>query len=141
MKRTLALMAATALLALSLAGCGDMADRTDDYDTAPGGTTATDTMRSDNGVAGTGTTNGAASNADTATGGLGSVTGAVNASYGSARYGAADRYAASPNGYVPTRPETDAAADARYALMLENGRVHDTDGFLLDGENTNWRTF
>ena len=27
---------------------------------------------------------------------------------------------------------------ATWAQMLENGRVHDRDGFLLDGENTTW---
>lgn len=30
--------------------------------------------------------------------------------------------------------KADEAA-ARYRQMLENGRVHDRDGFLLDGEN------
>ncbi|MBQ3548550.1 MAG: hypothetical protein IJA33_01585 [Oscillospiraceae bacterium] len=27
---------------------------------------------------------------------------------------------------------------ATWQQMLENGRVHDRDGFLLDGENTTW---
>lgn len=27
---------------------------------------------------------------------------------------------------------------ATWQQMLENGRVHDSDGFLLDGENTTW---
>lgn len=30
--------------------------------------------------------------------------------------------------------------DARYQQMLENGRVHDSDGFLRDGENTSYNT-
>lgn len=30
--------------------------------------------------------------------------------------------------------------DLRYRQMLSNGRVHDTDGFLLDGENTHYNT-
>lgn len=30
--------------------------------------------------------------------------------------------------------------DLRYQQMLENGRVHDTDGFLLDGENASYQT-
>ena len=29
----------------------------------------------------------------------------------------------------------------RYARMLENARVHDSDGFLLDGENASYRTY
>ena len=31
--------------------------------------------------------------------------------------------------------------DVRYRLMLENARVHDRDGFLLDGENAHYNTF
>ena len=31
--------------------------------------------------------------------------------------------------------------ELRYRLMLENARVHDTDGFLLDGENAHYNTF
>ena len=30
--------------------------------------------------------------------------------------------------------------DLRYRQMLSNGRVHDTDGFLFDGENTHYNT-
>ena len=30
--------------------------------------------------------------------------------------------------------------DVRYRQMLSNGRVHDTDGFLFDGENTHYNT-
>ena len=31
--------------------------------------------------------------------------------------------------------------ELRYRLMLENAHVHDTDGFLLDGENAHYNTF
>lgn len=189
MKRTLAITAATALLALSLAGCGDMSDRTDGYDSANGygttnGTTATDTMHNNDGTTGTGMTSGAAANnatanggTDTANNGLGSVTGAVNRGYGSANYGGyatsgnyasngnyaisgnytgteghrnASTYTATNNGGLTSGnvDYTDDAAVRRaalagdnYARMLENGRVHDTDGFLLDGENAHYHTF
>ena len=30
--------------------------------------------------------------------------------------------------------------DLRYRQMISNGRVHDTDGFLFDGENTHYNT-
>ena len=30
--------------------------------------------------------------------------------------------------------------DLRYRQMLSNGRVHDADGFLFDGENTHYNT-
>lgn len=180
MKRTLAITAVTALLALSLAGCGDMTDRADGYDSTNGygtanGTSATDTMHNNDGMTGTGTTGGATANTDTVNGGtdsvnngLGSVTGAVNRGY--ANYGgyAANGSNASGNRYTGTvgRAGTNAytatnnggltgsvdysddaavrrAAKAgdNYARMLENGRVHDQDGFLLDGENAHYRTF
>ena len=172
MKRTLAITATTAMLALSLAGCG--AERNGDIDLLPyfdgggagTGTTATDTMRN-----GTNSTNGTGTNAGaSANGGLNNVTGAVNrgtnnaTQYGSARYGATSRdyarnsatygvggpnsnvYSATNNGGLvgsdATVNEKDAAGFAdRYALMLANGRVHDADGFLLDGENSSYRTF
>ena len=144
MKRTLAITAATALLALSLAGCGDMADRPADGGAAAGGTTATDTMHNDGaGQSGTGTTGGASAN----NGGLGSVTGAARYGANGSAYGPTgwSAYTARNNGgwmggAVPAEQDAQASAD-RYALMLENGRVHDTDGFLLDGENTSWRTY
>ena len=182
MKRTLAITATTAMLALSLAGCG--AERNGDVDLLPDfdgtngeyGTTATDTMQNGtNSTNGTGAYGGATANTNTANNGLGSVTGAVNrgTQYGSARYGGATSgnyagsnavnnagynathgiggpnssvYAATNNGgwtgANATASEKDAAAMAdRYALMLENGRVHDTDGYLLDGENSSYRTF
>ena len=33
-----------------------------------------------------------------------------------------------------------AKSDLRYRQMLSNGRVHDADGFLFDGENTHYNT-
>ena len=162
MKRTLAITASAAMLALSLAGCGAErnggADSLPDFDGTNGGfgTTATDTMRNDGGTTGTGTTGtgttgGATANANTANNGantadtgLGGVTGAVNRAYG--RYGVTQSGRAAKD--VPDSAwNTDAswnpgaAADVRYRRMLENGRVHDTDGFLFDGENASYRTF
>lgn len=132
MKRTLAITAVTALLALSLAACG--AERTDGGMTGPNG----------------GETDG----------GIGSVAGAVVRGRDSTRFAGAGRgYAedddavygiGGPNSSVyaarnaggMSREERDAqAAGDRYARMLENGRVHDTDGFLLDGENSSYGTF
>ena len=45
------------------------------------------------------------------------------------RYHSGDNYPDDPNG-VP-----DDAQRQRFHEMLENGRVHDSDGYLLDGEN------
>ena len=157
MKRTLAITAAAALM-LCLAACGDMTNRTGDPGAAPNATTATDTLRNDNGTAGTGMTSGASTTSTngsrTAGDGLGSVAGAVNRS-GSA--GANRSYGVNAGRDDTTvslyRDRTTVdyanAADVRraalagdqYARMLENGRVHDTDGYLLDGENAHWRMF
>ena len=137
MKRTLAITAATAALAFSLAACGaGRGNGMSGSSTTPSGidgTTATDTMRGENG--GTGTTGGATANTDTAKNGLGAVTGAVNSGREPTRYGMthSDDYTAANNGGV--------SAETRYKLMLENARVHDHDGFLLDGENASYRTF
>lgn len=186
MRRTLAITAATALLALSLAGCGDTADRTNGgVNGGAGTTTATDTMHNDDGMTGTGTSSGATANGSTtgtgtngtgmtgtdgANTGLGGVAGAVNRGGASNRNGTAGNgytgsgyangtmysgrdggvYTATNNGSV-TSGTVDYSNDAavhraakagdNYARMLENGRVHDSDGFLLDGENAHWRTF
>ena len=135
MKRTLAITAATAALALSLAACGASRGGSgtsgiSGTTTTPSGidgTTAMDTMRDETG--------GAAANTDTAKNGLGVVTGAINSGREPTRYGMThdDAYAAANNGGV--------SAETRYKLMMENARVHDKDGFLLDGENASYRTF
>ena len=148
MKRTLALTAATAALALSLAACG--AERADGgmsgAGNAAGGTTATDTMRGDE--AGTGTTGGASANRSTVTDGLGGVTGAVNRGRRGVTADDRDGYAiGGPNSssyaaaYNRGVTQEEAAARSRLERMLENGRVHDSDGFLLDGENAANSTF
>lgn len=167
MRRTLAITAAA--FALSLAACGAQNDGAGVYGTAVDSVTATDTMRGENGVAGTGTAAGATVNAATAAENtLDSIAGAVNRAtrrddadvYGYTRYSgaafeserAAKNGAAVQNGSAGVaRGAVDYADDAavrraaisgdRYARMLENGRVHDRDGMLLDGENAHWRTF
>ena len=167
MKRTLAITAVTALLALSLAACGADGDMPSVDDIA-GGTTATDTMHNNNGQTGTGTSSGATVNTDTVINGLGTVTGAINSGReptryglttsrdhdtGSAAYGVggpnSSVYTATNNGGVTRSVDYSddldvrraAAEGDRMARMLENGRVHDRDGFLFDGENTSYRTF
>ncbi len=126
MKRTLAITAA-AVLTLSLAACGaQWDDASGRYGTTAGGLTATDTMHNDGGVTnGTGVNDGAA--AGTAS--------------RSARGGAAGSAALHGVDYSDAAAVHRAAlAGDRYARMLENGRVHDSDGFLLDGENAAYPT-
>ncbi len=148
MKRTLALTAVTAAMVLSLAACGAEGDMSG---SSAGGTTATDTMKSDDRTAGTGTSSGA--NTGGAMNGLGSVTGAVNSGREPTRSGVADiddrdSYAiGGPNSSVYSAAyrrgttQQQAAARSRLERMLENGRVHDRDGFLLDGENSSYHTY
>ena len=130
MKRTLAITAATAMLVLSLAGCG--AQR---YDNAYG--------NADNTRAGTLTTTDTMHNADET--GLGGVTGAVNrAARSQDAYTAVNNGGITANGgkYADEASIARAAREGdRYARMLENARVHDSDGFLLDGENASYRTY
>jgi len=169
MKRTLAITATTALLAISLMGCG--ANRygdggMPDVGDIANGTTATDTMHNDNGQTGTGMSSGATANTNTATNGLGAVTGAINSGREPTRYGMTSRdygdgtyavggpnssaYTATNNGgvigstvdYADKSAVKRAAAEGdRLARMLENAYVHDRDGMLFDGENTSYRTY
>ena len=169
MKRTLAITAAGAL-ALSLAACSAdfTVDGMDAYRTrGTESVTAPDTMYngSTSGTNGTGMNAGASAGSDTGmfdiTGanggpgmnggsglGTGSVAGAVNRATGSVA-GAMNRagggnsagsvYTATNNGGYTAQEKREA--ESRYWQMLENGRVHDTDGYLLDGENAHYRTF
>lgn len=148
MKRPLAITTAAAL-ALSLAACGaDMTDM-DAYGTGASETvTSTDTMYNGetSGVYGTGVYGGASTGNGAWTSGTGAVAGAMNRAADDYRYGAnaGGAYTARNNGgYLSQsdRAAADRAASGRYQLMLENGRVHDKDGYLLDGENAHYNTF
>ena len=168
MKRSFAISTAAALLALSLAGCG--ADRNhNDLTSGNGGgtgTTATDTMHNgDETGNGTGVSSGAGTgNGTSLTEGVagavsralrdetGSVrnrteSGTVGDNRGDNRNAGGGRYTASNNGGVTAdstalnTARSAAEANLRYAKMLANARVHDRDGFLLDGENAHFSTF
>ena len=149
MKQTLAMLFVTALLLFSLAGCGEKKDS----NTANGPSTGT----TDNGaVDGDG---------ENTTRSVDRRNAAASASDRS-RYFGSDKTITHENGnlYGKTylNPETEKSANAqlrsngrsltgitndelysydlRYRQMLSNGRVHDTDGFLFDGENTHYNT-
>lgn len=151
MKRTLALTAATVALALSLAACGAGRNMSNE-DRFTEGSSATDTLRNRDGESGTGTSSGASVNQNTITDGLGSVSGAINRGRESLERGLADlddrdtrdfgaldssAYSAS---YQRGTMQARTATGSRLDRMLENARVHDSDGFLLDGENSSWDT-
>ena len=40
--------------------------------------------------------------------------------------------------YSTTNPANGYRQGVSWQKMLQNGRVHDSDGFLLDGENAHW---
>ena len=63
-----------------------------------------------------------------------------NATANSTLHGSYNNPTGTPAGRAAASSEglTD---ETRYQLMLKNARVHDTDGFLLDGENAHYNTF
>ena len=42
------------------------------------------------------------------------------------------------SGYSTTNPANGYRQGVSWQKMLQNGRVHDSDGYLLDGENAHW---
>ncbi|BAL01406.1 hypothetical protein OBV_42070 [Oscillibacter valericigenes Sjm18-20] len=151
MKRTFALLL-TALLALSLTACGN-------YDGNSTNNTTPDTSVKDSGVTGNGTssTTPTVSGSKTATGtgltknvdGTRVDNGATGTSSNAADnriLGLQNGVASVPtpainnNGTTPTAvtqsgTNNSVIRGATYGQMLRNARVHDSDGFLLDGEN------
>ena len=156
-KRTLAIMVLALALVLALAACGTGSNS--DANNADNGTNA----ESPAGGADNGT--GADSPADRADNGLNAENPADNANNGTGMESPTDNSGISaPNGAaiyggmngsgrdrsirgsdgVPADPDwsvEDAQSRTRYALMLDNARVRDTDGFLFDGENPQHNTF
>ena len=124
MKHTLLALALCA--ALVLGGCGQQdrqpatgTDRTPGVTDHNGsiGTNGSD----NNGITGNGTENGVVGSGTNTTGTDGTLGGTAGTSIYGARRGTGWRY----------RPTS-------WDQMVENGMVHDRDGFLLDGENTTW---
>ena len=163
MKQTLAMLFVTALLLFSLAGCGEKKDS----NTANGPSTGTtdngaaDSGKKDDNMPGD-DMDGDGENDTTRS--VSRRNAAASASDRS-RYFGSDKTITHENGnlYGKTylNPETEKSAnaqlrsngrsltgtningisnDVRYRQMLSNGRVHDTDGFLFDGENTHYNT-
>ena len=122
MKRTLAMIFALALLLFAFAGC----EKNENGGSAESGTSGHGAANEpsaddDDGTDGTlGLADGRKSYASSAT--------PQQRSNGRSLTGAA----------LSARPASDVL---RYRQMLENGRVRDTDGLLLDGENASHDTF
>lgn len=139
MRHTSALLTATALLLCALTACGGDGSGTAD-DTAndtKGGSSVTDELKTDP-ATGTRYTGRIADDVARFGNGYGNTNAdkraTGNATANSTLHGSYDN----PTG---TRAgQMDSAVRTRYEKMLENARVHDTDGFLLDGENASYRT-
>lgn len=134
MKKNVWLPVLVLVLALSLVGCGEKKDNTLRPD---GGNNA-----AGSGEANTGSDNETGTDADTDT-----AAGADNGSkLGRSRRfydrGSNDAFAnnhGSTFGGAGEELRQEADGMATWRQMLDNGFVHDTDGFLLDGENASWK--
>ena len=139
MKQTLAMLFVTALLLFSLAGCGEKKDS----NTANGPSTGT----TDNGAADSGKKkdnvpgddmSGENKKDDSVTGD--GMMGDDMDGDGENTTRSVDRRNAAARASGRSRYFNSAKSDLRYRQMLSNGRVHDADGFLFDGENTHYNT-
>ena len=167
MKQTAALVMA-ALLMLALAGCGENKDNTNrpgsNSNNTTNGTNDTTNGNTNNGSTNNGNTtnDNAADNGGTADDGLTDSNGKARngrSSYGTYRDNGNDKAFTENRGstfghagqeiqrdaeqWPPTVYDTmtgthGARGTATWRQMLDNGFVHDTDGFLLDGENACW---
>ena len=126
MKEKVIALTMAALLALALTGCGEDRSNTNRPGSDSNGTTRNGTGRSGYGAY---RDNGNDS--------------AFNDNHGSTFGGAGEDMQRDAQQFPPTVYDSmtgnhGASGTATWRQMLENGFVHDTDGFLLDGENACW---
>ena len=128
MRQTLTALLLALTLALSLTGC----TRKDN----------SNTDLPNNGTANNGTANNGTTNNGTVNGGTNSGDGTIdNGTDPSARNRYGDGSYARPGSNGATSSDSyDTLPGRSYEQMLRDGRVHDSDGFLTDGENsvTEW---
>lgn len=148
MKGKVMALAMAALLALALTGCGEDrsntnrpgsdSNNTTNNGTADNGGTVDDGVTDSNGAARNGT--GRSSYGAYRDNGSDK---AFNDNHGSTFGGAGEDMQRDAQQFPPTVYDSmtgnrGASGTATWRQMLENGFVHDTDGFLLDGENSCW---
>lgn len=159
MKQNFAILAVTTLLLCSLTACGGDQNNgaaNGNVNGAENGTTSGMTGKTDSG-----SNVGGELKTDPATGtrytgrendsvvrygnGYGNTSadkraGTKNATANSTLHGSYNNPTGTPAGQTAASAR-GMSSELRYRLMLENARVHDTDGFLLDGENAHYNTF
>lgn len=150
MKEKVMALVMAALLTLALTGCGEDKSNTnrpgsDSNNTAnSGGNNANNDANGGTPDDGVTDSNGAARNGTNRSGyGAYRDNGndrAFNDNHGSTFGGAGEDMQRDAQQFPPTVYDsmTGAHGAATWRQMLENGFVHDTDGFLLDGENACW---
>ena len=141
MKKVMALLMA-ALLMLALAGCGEDKSNTNRPGSDSNNTTNSGSDAVDDGVT---DSNGAARNGRSSYGTYRgrSDDNAFNNNHGSTFGGVGEELKEDARQFPPTvwdsmTEDPGASGTATWRQMLDNGFVHDTDGFLLDGENACW---
>ena len=148
MKKAVMALVMALLLALALSGCGE--DRSNTNRPGSDSNNTTNNGTADNGGTvddGVTDSNGAARNG-TGRSGYGAYRDegddrAFNDNHGSTFGGAGRELQEDAGQFPPTVYDTmtgqrGASGTATWRQMLDNGFVHDTDGFLLDGENACW---
>ena len=133
MKQTITALLLALALVLGLSGC--TARKDNQSDKGNNGTTQNGTMNNgaNNGNTNNGTQNGGTNSGDAGNGTMNNGT-ANNNNAASRSY---NSYAQpGVNGPTSSDSVNDLLRGRSYEEMLRNGRVHDTDGFLTDGENS-----
>ena len=159
MKEKVIALAMAALLALALTGCGEDKNNTNRPNN---GNDTTNNGTANNGIANNGTNNGTTDNNGTVNNDDvvgGDDTARSRSGYGSYYDNGNDQAFTNNRGstfgrtgqeiqndatqwpgtvYDTMTGRQSASGTATWRQMLENGFVHDSDGFLLDGENACW---
>ena len=140
MKEKLIAFVLAGLMVLSLVGCGAQKDKDDSVNAGNGDVSENNNGATNNGSTGNSGDDSVAGNAkgrtwdtDVRSGNREVYDYDFDNNHGST-FGGIDQDNTVYDGMGGYRTDRTAT----WAQMLENGRVHDRDGFLLDGENSTW---
>ena len=140
MKEKLIAFVLAGLMVLSLVGCGGQKDKDDNVNAGNGDVSENNGGNTNNGNTGNSGDDSVAGNAkgrtwdtDVRSGNREVYDYDFDNNHGST-FGGIDQDNTVYDGMGGYRTDRTAT----WAQMLENGRVHDRDGFLLDGENSTW---